>query len=131
MVDEKEFFMSVEGKRRVYDVKVGDEKLRESKTYNVSFPNYIGTGGDGYTMFGKYEDYFDIGKVDNQALMNYIIDALHGIIPDKYNSKQGRIEIVNKSDEPNNHSSNSFFLKKISKWNILILFIDFVLLILC
>ena len=129
VVDEKEFFMSVEGKRRVYDVKVGDEKLRESKKYNISFPNYIGTGGDGYTMFGKYEDYFDIGQVDNQVLMNYIIDVLHGTIPDEYNSKQGRIEIVNKSDEPNNQSSYSFFLKKSCKLNIL-LFIEFVLLIL-
>ena len=121
VIDNKEMFVEVKGKRRVYDVKVGDKKINENKIYNVSFQNYIGNGGDGYSMFSKYEISYDTGKVDNEVFMNYIIDVLHGDIPERYNTTQGRIIIEDK-----NTYNSSYFLKNILKVNI-ILFIAFII----
>ena len=72
-------------------------------------------------MFSKYEISYDTGKVDNEVFMNYIIDVLHGDIPERYNSTQGRIIIEDK-----NTYNSSYFLKNILKVNI-ILFIAFII----
>ena len=54
-IDENEMFIKVSGDRRVFDVKVGNESLDVNKTYILSFDEYIANGGDGYSMFSKYE----------------------------------------------------------------------------
>ena len=109
VVDKDEIFVKVDGERRVYDVMVGNEPLNISKKYKMSFTDYIGNGGDGYSMFNKYEEALPIFKTDKQALIIYIKEVLKGIIPDKYRIKQGRIII----DE---YKSNmSFSIKKTSK----------------
>ena len=107
VVDEKEMFVKVEGKRRVHDVMVGKEKLDINKKYLISFDNYIGNGGDGFSMFNKYEEILKVLKTDNQALMIYIRDELNGIIPDYYKKTQGRIVI--------DSANSSFCIKKFSK----------------
>ena len=105
VVDEEEVFVRVEGKRRVYDVFVGVEKLDIDKKYRISFDNYIGNGADGYSMFNKYGELLSLLKTDNEALKIYIEDELNGTIPEYYNNTHGRI-IIHSAN-----SNSSFFLK--------------------
>ena len=51
VLDEFENFVSVGGKRRVFDVKVGDEPIDPKKNYTLTASNFITHGGDGYSMF--------------------------------------------------------------------------------
>ena len=102
VVDNEEMFVKVDGERRVYDVKVGGEKLDMKKKYRMSFDNYIGNGGDGFSMFNKYEEISNVLKTDNEAFAIYIQEKLNGIIPDRYREVQGRIVIEDKK------SSDSF-----------------------
>ncbi len=93
IVDEEEMFVKVSGKRRVYDVIVGKDKLDINKTYLIAFDNYIGKGGDGFSMFINYEEKLNLGKTDNELFMMYIRDVLNGVIPDEYKKTQQRIII--------------------------------------
>ena len=113
VVDEEEMFVRVEGKRRVYDVFVGKEKIDINKKYRLSFDNYIGNGGDGFSMFYKYEELLSVLKTDYEALKIYIEDELKGIIPDYYKKTQGRIII---------HSA-SFYVKLSKIIPIILLYI--------
>ena len=93
IVDDEEMFVKVNGKRRVYDVIVGKDKLDINKTYLIAFDNYIGKGGDGFSMFANYEEKLNLGKTDNELFMMYIRDVLNGVIPDEYKKTQQRIII--------------------------------------
>ena len=61
-LDENEMFVEVMGERRVFDVKVGKEHLDLNRKYNISLDEYTSEGGDGFSMFWKYEDDFPSGK---------------------------------------------------------------------
>jgi 2',3'-cyclic-nucleotide 2'-phosphodiesterase (5'-nucleotidase family) len=116
IVDDEEMFVKVDGKRRVYDVKVGNEPLDLNKIYKMSFGNYIADGGDGFSMFKKYEEKYSTLKTDNQAFMEYIKDVLKGKIPEQYKKTQGRIIIVgNEKKEDGKKNSASCFIKHLSK----------------
>ena len=106
-VDEFEMFVRVAGERRVYDVYVGNEKLDLKKNYTLSFDKYISDGGDGFSMFTKYEEISVTSKVDNEAFKIYIKDVLKGKIPDIYRQKQGRINIINLEPEVKEDGGNS------------------------
>ena len=93
IVDDEEMFVKVNEKRRVYDVIVGKDKLDINKTYLIAFDNYIGKGGDGFSMFANYEEKLNLGKTDNELFMMYIRDVLNGVIPDEYKKTQQRIII--------------------------------------
>ena len=110
--DENEIFLSVNGKRRVYDVKVGDKKLDPNKIYTISFDNYIGKGGDGYSMFlnEKYEIKRSTQKLDNQILIDYIKTELNGEIPDDYKKTQGRITIISNEEEDDDDDDDNKYL---------------------
>ena len=92
IVDSNEVFERVSGERRVYDVKVNDEPVDLNKKYTLSTNAFIIDGGDGYSMFAKYKGYtkMSIG-VDNEVLLKYIRDYLQGVIPEKYQTVEGRI----------------------------------------
>ena len=105
--DENGRFIRVKGKRRVNNVKIGEEKLDLNKKYTISFNEYIGYGGDGYSMFQKYKFINDTLKKDNEALITYIKDVLKGEIPDYYRKTQGRIIINSEVDNNNNDSNNT------------------------
>ena len=92
-VDSNGMFLGVKGKRRVYDVKVGNEALNETKKYRISFDNYISGGGDGFTMFQEFEEIESTSKTDNQAFISYITDVLKGVIPEQYRNSSNRIII--------------------------------------
>ena len=103
-VDDEEKFVKVNGARRVYDVKVGKEDLNLNRKYRVSIDNYIGTGGDGYSMFAKYEEVDTTLSVLYEALITFIKEKLNGKIPDYYKTIQGRI-IINPKKSTKNRKS--------------------------
>ena len=105
VLDHEGGFVKVNGERRVSDVKVWSkesgkyEAIDANKTYTLAGHNYmLKNGGDGYTMFGA--DNVKILKdeimVDNEVLMTYLSDHLHGVIDKKYADPygQGRITIA-------------------------------------
>jgi 2',3'-cyclic-nucleotide 2'-phosphodiesterase (5'-nucleotidase family) len=112
-VDNEEMFVKVDGERRVYDVMIGNEPLDLNKKYIISFPDYIANGGDGYSMFNKYEETLSTLILDNEAFTVYLKDVLKGKIPDKYKTVQGRITII--GNDEGNKVNNGCFVKKLSK----------------
>ena len=97
LTDSQGLFLNVTGKRRVSNVKVNGEDLDLKRMYNVSLSEYLGAGGDGYTMFAKYEVFNESLFTDTDALAYYIKYKLNGTIPAKYKDSQGRINITNVS----------------------------------
>ena len=91
VLDDQENFVKVEGERRVYDVYVGDEKLDENKNYTITFNSFLSDGGDGYSMFKKYELLKDTSLLDHGAFKMYLENVLNRTIPDIYKVPQGRI----------------------------------------
>ena len=99
-VDENDMFIKIKGDRRVYDTKVGKKKIEPKKKYKVAFDSYIGNGGDGYSMFRKYDEVFNSLKPGNEALIIYIKEKLNGTVPEiEYNNIQGRIIIRSKDSD--------------------------------
>ena len=108
-LDDVQDFVRVNGKRRVSNVYIGNEKLDEEKVYKIATDDYISYGGGGYTMISKYNVTDDTEKVDSNILKEYINNVLEGNISDIYKSGQGRI--IKKSDDSNpdtDSNSNSF-----------------------
>ena len=99
--DEMGLFVNVTGERRVSNVKVNGQKLDLNKIYNVSMLEFTSNGGDGYSMFTKYDVYREALITDTDALSNYIEKTLEGIIPKKYSVFQGRINNLNEKSQPN------------------------------
>ena len=107
-VDENAMFIKIKGDRRVYDTKIGDKKIDPKKKYRIAFDSYIGNGGDGYSMFIKYDEIYNSLKAGNEVLIIYIQEELNGIIPKIYNNTQGRIII--KSNNNDNKKSNIYII---------------------
>ena len=91
VVDENELFKSVNGERRVYNVRVNDEDIDVNKKYTIASHSFILDGGDGYSMFTPCEITKTAFGVDNEVLMKYIKDNLKGSIPSNYKQAEGRI----------------------------------------
>ena len=98
MVDEYENFIKVGGERRVYDVYINDKKVDENKKYTISLDDFLAEGGDGYSMFTKYNLTNDTLMIDNEALKFYLINELNRTIPEEYKYIQGRIVKEKKSN---------------------------------
>lgn len=97
-IDAESNFVSVDGDRRVKDVKVGDEDIDPEKTYTLAGHNFmLKEGGDGYSMFIGKKVLQDCVLIDNQVLINYIVDVLGGTVGEDYSDPygQGRINIIN------------------------------------
>ena len=93
--DEGEF-VKVDGDYRVKDVMVGDEPLDVNATYTLASHNYmLKSGGDGFVMFKDDTVLKDCVMIDNAVLINYIVDALGGVVSADYAEPQGRITVVN------------------------------------
>jgi len=91
-------FLNITGKRRVSNVKINGEDIDPNKNYTVSMSDYIGSGGDGYTMLSKYDVILEGLLTDTDSLANYIKNDLNGTIPASYKDFQGRINLVNGSN---------------------------------
>ena len=84
-----------EGERRVKNVRVGGEMLDPEKTYKLGASAYtVLQNGDGITAFDDAKILREDIKVDNQALIDYIVDTLGGEISDKYADPYGEGRIV-------------------------------------
>ena len=98
--DENGNFVSVDGERRVFDVKVGDQAIDAAKTYKVASHGYmLLEGGDGLTMFKDNKVLQENVILDNQALINYITNDLKGVVGERYANAtgEGRITYATKS----------------------------------
>ena len=95
--DENGMFTGIEGERRVQNVMFGEEPLDPEKTYTLASQNFLLLEcGDGFTMFEGAEVVKDNIKLDNQALIDYIVDTLGGVVGKEYADMygQGRITIL-------------------------------------
>ncbi len=95
--DENGMFTGIVGERRVQNVMVGEEPLDPEKTYTLASQNFLLLErGDGFTMFEGAEVINDNIKLDNQALIDYIVDTLGGVVGEEYADLygQGRITIM-------------------------------------
>ncbi len=98
-LDENGMFISVDGTRRVSNVKVlnsdtGEyEAIDADAEYTIASIEYIlKENGNGYTMFNGAE-ILSAGDLDTDIIEDYI-DTLGGTIPEEYASVQSRINLV-------------------------------------
>ena len=96
-IDELGMFINVTGKRRVSNVKINGVDLELDRFYKTSLIEYISNGGDGYSMFSKFDIYNESLMTDTDSLIHFIHYNLNGEIPLKYKDIQGRINIMNKN----------------------------------
>lgn len=93
--DDKGMCTGFEGKRRVKNVKVGDNPIDPSKTYTVAGINYLlQENGNGITSFDGCKVVQNNQKLDNQILIDYITETLNGEIGDEYKDPYGQGRIV-------------------------------------
>lgn len=93
--DENGNFVSVDGERRVFDVKVGGQAIDATKTYKVASHGYmLLEGGDGLTMFRDNKVLQENVILDNQALINYITNDLKGVVGERYANATGEGRIT-------------------------------------
>lgn len=117
--DDKDFFVSVEGARRVQDVQVLNqttntyEPIDPAKTYTLASHNYmLKSGGDGINMFQDNKLLQDEVKIDNQVLIDYIVDSLGGNVGEQYKNLagEGRITVVNEKPDVPELKDNEYAL---------------------
>lgn len=88
--DENGMFTGVAGEYRVKNVMIGGEPLDLNKTYKLASHNYmLKNGGDGFSMFAGCELLLDEVMIDNQALINYIVNTLGGVVGKEYENPYG------------------------------------------
>ena len=94
-LSEDGLFQGVTGARRVQNVLVGGEPLDPDKTYTLASHDYlIKNGGDGYAAFQDNVLLQDCIMLDNQVLINYLVDALGGVVGEEYAEPYGQGRIV-------------------------------------
>ena len=113
VVDDTEAFVSVEGERRVYNVKINGKDLDVNKIYTISSHNFILDGGDGYSMFPDREIIDTNVGLDNQVLIQYISENLEGTIPAKYQQNDNRIvKTEGKVPDSDNNNNKRYYYQK-------------------
>jgi len=98
VLDENMMFKSVDGERRVKNIKVLDAAVGEyapidlNKTYTLASHNHLLLDlGGGAAMFKDAEIISDSGMLDVELLETYITLHLGGIVGSEYTKAQGRI----------------------------------------
>ena len=95
VVDDHGSFVEVTGDRRVHNVLVAGEPIDPEAIYTLASHNYwLKDGGDGMSMFQDGELLLDGVALDNQALINYIMDELGGVVGEEYADPYGQGRIV-------------------------------------
>lgn len=93
--DENKMFVSVEGERRVKNVKVGEADIDPAKTYTLACHDYLLLNqGDGYTMFKDNVVLKNQFMLDNQVLITYITEELGGVVGQDYANPYGQGRII-------------------------------------
>ena len=107
VVDSSGMFVNVTGERRVSNIKINGEELDLERIYKISLLEFVANGGDGYSMFSKYEVTNESLMTDTDAISNYIENNLNGEIPEKYKNHQGRINIKNEKATQNSKETDT------------------------
>lgn len=88
-------FQSVEGVRRVENVRINNEPCDVNKVYTVASHNFLlKSGGDGYSMFMDNKLLQDGVMLDNQVLITYITEHLNGKVGEEYSNLKGEGRIL-------------------------------------
>lgn len=88
-------FDGIMGAYRVQNVMVGDEPLDVNKTYTLASHDYfLKKGGGGFTMLQNVTMLQDSIMLDNQVLINYITEYLHGEVGKSYANPYGEGRII-------------------------------------
>ena len=95
-MDDRNQFVSVDGKRRVSDVRINDEALDPEKVYTLTGNAFLLSGGDGYTMFKDAKAVTMTTLTDIDVMVKYIEEELDGVIPDTYKEISGSRIIFDK-----------------------------------
>ncbi len=100
-LDENQEFVSIEGARRVSNVKVLDKETGEYKPidplgkYTLASHSYLLMEyGGGATMFKESKLLSDTGILDVELLENYIAENLNGVVDARYAESQNRINVL-------------------------------------
>ena len=108
VTDSNGVFQEVTGKRRVSNVKINGQDLVKDKKYNLSCSSYIAEGGDGYSMFAKFQSVNESIFTDSDSLSHHIKYNLKGKIPEDYNKEEStRIFIDKPSSETTDNGGNN------------------------
>ena len=109
--DSNGIFISVKGKRRVWNVKINGNDLDVNRIYNASLLEFIAAGGDGYSMLAKNKVINESLITDTDAVAFYIKNNLEGNIPEIFEKEQGRIIFKVKSNDDEENKNGGLFLK--------------------
>ncbi len=100
-LDENQEFVSIEGARRVSNVKVLDKETGEympiklDGIYTLASHSYLLVEyGGGATMFKESKLLSDTGILDVELLENYITENLNGVVGAQYAESQNRINVL-------------------------------------
>ncbi len=102
VLDEKGMFKEISGERRVKNVTVAGEALKEDAKYTVGGSAYtLLNSGDGFSMFSGATVINNSACTDIDALIKYVEEHLDGVIGKEYENPygDGRIRIVSKKSE--------------------------------
>ncbi|HKM28557.1 MAG TPA: bifunctional metallophosphatase/5'-nucleotidase, partial [Anaerovoracaceae bacterium] len=98
--DSKNAFLSIDGSRRVVNVRVNGTAISGTKVYTVASTNNLIDGNiDGLTMFKANEKILKDVMLDNQIIISYMRDTLQGVIGSEYAIPQGRITVITAGDK--------------------------------
>lgn len=80
--------------RRVTINSVNGKAFDPTAKYAVLTNNFCAAGGDTYYAFKAATEQFDTGVTMDVVVMDYITEALNGVIGEEYAAPQGRIEVI-------------------------------------
>ena len=109
-------FVKISGKRRVSNVKINGENIDLNKKYKVIVPEFIHSGGDGYSMLINCEVIDESIYTETDAFQEYLKTNLKGEIPTKYQNLQGRINIGDFNTNDDNQNNSGQYYKKFLKF---------------
>lgn len=100
-LDSNMAFESIDGERRVTDVKILNSKTGEyeaintTKNYTIASHNYLLLDhGSGATMFDNAKIISNNGMLDAELLEVYINEHLNGVVGKEYEASQNRVTVV-------------------------------------
>lgn len=57
--------------KSISNIKIGGEPFDTNKTYKISIPDYLASGGDGYPLLKKHPSYVNTGFIDAEMLKKF------------------------------------------------------------
>ena len=81
---------------RVQITSVGGKPFDLDATYHVVTVEFVTRGGDayGHCVEPCAIESTSIGYADKEAIVNYLKEALNGVVPESYREAQGRITLL-------------------------------------